>query len=111
MRHQFPRMDASNWPHNRELIAGLAGLADEVGITRAQLCLAWVLSRGDHVHTIPGTANLAHLRENIATLEVALNESLLARADALINPSTVSGPRYPPHMQKTIDTEDFIEGR
>ena len=107
MRSLFPRMQADHWPHNRELIAGLARLAEEGGITPAQLSLAWVLSRGDHIHTIPGTANLAHLEENIATLGKVVDAEILTRADALINPATVSGPRYPPQMQRTIDTEDY----
>ena len=29
-------------------------------LTSAQLALAWVLSRGEHVHVIPGTTRLAH---------------------------------------------------
>ena len=111
LRHQFPRLDAAHWPHNRDLIAQLGTLAGEAGLTRAQLCLAWVLSRGGDVHTIPGTASLAHLEENIATLRMQVDADILARAGALISPQTVSGPRYPPNMQKTIDTEDYASGR
>lgn len=114
MRHQFPRLTPKHWPHNQPLLARLDRLAQQAGVSRAQLCLAWVLSRGGHVHALPGTANLAHLQENIATLHDdqpdghgAFDPALLEQADALINPKSISGARYPAVMQQTIDTEDY----
>jgi aryl-alcohol dehydrogenase-like predicted oxidoreductase len=82
-------------------------LAAGQGITAAQLSLAWVLSRGDHVHVIPGTTNPAHLAENLARTNGPPDAELLAVMDRLINQSTVSGPRYPEAMQRTMDSEDF----
>jgi aryl-alcohol dehydrogenase-like predicted oxidoreductase len=66
-----------------------------------------VLSRGDHVHAIPGTGSIPHLEENLATHNIEINGDLLQRASDLINPLTVSGHRYPEGMRKTIDTEEF----
>ena len=42
----------------------------EIGCTPAQLALAWVLSRGDHVVPIPGTRSIAHLEEDLGALDV-----------------------------------------
>ena len=39
--------------------------------------------------------------------DVRLSPEALARLDALINPSTVSGARYNPSVQKEIDTEEL----
>src|SRR6188508_986836 len=49
LRTKMPRFNAENWPHNLALIDRLAALAKGVGVTAAQLALAWVLSRGEHV--------------------------------------------------------------
>lgn len=107
LRTTYPRFDAENWPKNLKLIDALVALAREAGVTPAQLSLAWVLSRGDHVHAIPGTTSATHLADNIATLDVEIGADILARADALINQQTVSGHRYPEEARRTIDTEDF----
>ena len=82
-------------------------LAAEAAVKPAQLALGWLLSRGDHVHAIPGTTNVAHLEENIATLDITVSADVLDRAGAILNQQTVSGHRYPEVMRATIDTEDF----
>ena len=71
------------------------------------LCLAWLLTRGEHVLPIPGTTSLAHLEENVGALELVLSEETLGKLNELINPNTVQGPRYPAATQQEIDTEEF----
>ncbi len=105
LRRMMPRFNAENWPANRAWIEAFAGIAAAAGATPAQLSLAWVLSRGDHVVTIPGTSSIAHLEENFATPAIA--PAVIAAVDALIADRPVAGPRYPPAMQRSIDTEDF----
>jgi len=107
LRTKMPRFDAANWPHNLALIDGLAALAGEAGVTAAQLALAWVLSRGDHVHVIPGTTSLRHLEDNHRAGGLDIGAEVLARADALINERTVHGHRYHDAIRPTIDTEEF----
>ena len=107
LRTKMPRFNAENWPHNLALIDQLGALAAEAGVTAAQLALAWVLSRGEHVHVIPGTTNLQHLADNHAAATLALPRDLLDRAGALINEDTVAGHRYHDAIRPTIDTEEF----
>lgn len=107
LRRTHPRFNASNWPRNLALADGFNAIAAEQGVSPAQLSLGWVLSRGDHVHAIPGTANTAHLAQNIARADWRPTPDIVARLDALINRHTVSGPRYPAAMQATMDTEEF----
>lgn len=109
IRPGMPRFQGANWAHNRALIAQFDALAAEAGVTPAQLSLAWVLSRGEHVVAIPGTAKIAHLEENIARWDWAIPADLAAKVDALINHQTVAGHRYAKMMRATIDTEDFPE--
>ena len=107
IRYPHPRFNAENWPRNLALVDAFNAIAAEQGVTPAQLSLAWVLSRGDNVHAIPGTTSLEHLAENAARRDWLPDAAVLARLDALINQQTVAGPRYHAAMQKTIDTEEF----
>jgi aryl-alcohol dehydrogenase-like predicted oxidoreductase len=109
LRTQMPRFNAENWPHNLALIEQFAALAQEAGMTPGQLAQAWVLSRGDHVHVIPGTTNLQHLEDNYHAAGLPLAQDVLDRADALINQRTVAGHRYHDAIKPTIDTEEFAE--
>jgi aryl-alcohol dehydrogenase-like predicted oxidoreductase len=107
IRATMPRFAPEHWTANRALIARFEALAARAGAAPAQLALAWLLAQGPHVHAIPGTTSIAHLKENFATLALDLPRAVLDEAGALINQASVSGPRYSPAMQASIDTEDF----
>ena len=108
LRRTMPRFAPDNWAHNMALIDRFNTLAAEHGVTPAQLSLAWVLSRGEHVVAIPGTARIDHLEENIARPDWQLPDDAASAIENLINQQTVAGPRYGPTIQATIDTEDFV---
>ena len=107
LRTKMPRFKPDNWPHNLALIDRLTALAKDAGMTAAQLALAWVLSRGEHVHVIPGTTNLEHLTDNHAAWGLPVTPEVLDAAGALINEGTVAGHRYHDAIRPTIDTEEF----
>ena len=107
LRRTMPRFDADNWPTNLALVDAFNAIALAEGVTPAQLSLAWVLSRGDHVVAIPGTANPAHLEENFARSTWQPEQAVVDQIDRLINQGTVAGPRYTAALQRTIDTEEF----
>ncbi len=107
IRPAMPRFQGDNWQHNLRLVRQFNALAAASGVTPAQLSLGWVLSRGDHVVAIPGTANRDQLAENIARRDWVIPADVAAQVDALINQQTVAGHRYSTAMQATIDTEDF----
>ncbi len=107
IRRSMPRFTAEHYAANLSLLKGVKQVADEAGCTVAQLALAWLLSRGEHVLPIPGTTNLAHLKENLAATQVQLPAPLLARVDALLNSRTVSGGRYSAQSEREVDTETF----
>jgi aryl-alcohol dehydrogenase-like predicted oxidoreductase len=107
LRRNMPRFTGDNWRATRVLIDKFNAVAAREGVTPAQLSLAWVLAQGDHIVTIPGTANIAHLEENIARWDWELPIAVERELNDLINHETVTGPRYAPAMQRTIDTEVF----
>lgn len=105
IRRSMPRFAPEHWPANRALHGRLAALAREAGVTTAQLSLAWVLSRGEHLFAIPGTTSLAHLHENLAT--PSLPPAVLDAVGALMTPQAVSGNRYGAQAQGEVDTEAY----
>ena len=107
LRRAMPRFEPETYAANLKLLDGLAAFADEARCTPAQLSLAWLLAQGPHVVPIPGTTQIAHLEENVAAAELALDADLVARLGALINQRTVHGHRYSEATRAEIDSEDF----
>jgi len=105
IRRAMPRFQGENFAANLKLFDGLAAIARENDCTPAQLALAWVLSRGEHVVAIPGTTSLDHLKEDWAARDLTLSPAVLARLDALINTNTVHGRRYNAATEAEINTE------
>ncbi len=106
-RAGMPRFSEENWPHNLGLIDSFNAIAEGQGATPAQLALAWVLSRGDHVVAIPGTGRMAHMEENIARWDWQPPAEVLEELDALINEQTIAGHRYGEAMRANVDTEEY----
>jgi aryl-alcohol dehydrogenase-like predicted oxidoreductase len=107
IRRSMPRFTPDTYARNLALLPAYEALAREAGCTPAQLALAWLLSRGEHVIPLPGTTSVEHLRENVGAWDVQLPAAVLAQADALINQHTVTGGRYGPQSESEVDTERF----
>ncbi|CAH0353747.1 MAG: aldo/keto reductase [Sphingobium sp.] len=105
IRLGMPRFVAPNLAHNLTLAARFNAVAQEAGVTPAQLAMGWVLSRAPHIVPIPGTRSIAHLDENLATATMTFAPETLAAVDAIFTPGAVAGARYAPAMQAQIDTE------
>ncbi|TXN41926.1 aldo/keto reductase family oxidoreductase [Methylobacterium sp. WL30] len=61
--------------------AGLSTVAERLDATPLQVALAWLLRRSPNILLIPGTASLAHLRENLAAAALHLPDDALADLD------------------------------
>lgn len=107
LRPTMPRFSPENWPHNARLILRFEQVAEDHGVTPAQLALSWVLSRGEHVVVIPGTANQEHLRENIARGDWELPDAAQVAIDEIFPPEAAAGHRYADAMRNTVTTEEF----
>jgi aryl-alcohol dehydrogenase-like predicted oxidoreductase len=101
----MPRFQGDAFVANIKLFDAFAGLARSAGCTPAQLCLAWLLQKDPIIVPIPGTAQPDHMRENAGAAGIKLDATTVEKVEALINARTVSGPRYAPAMQATVDTE------
>ncbi|MGI5356614.1 aldo/keto reductase [Streptomyces sp. CA-252508] len=90
-RQHMPRFDAENHRANNDRFAPVRGIAGELGITPAQLALAWLLDQDEHVVPIPGSRTPAHIRENLAAARVRLSPDVRDRLSAVLADTEVSG--------------------
>ncbi len=90
-RSTLPRFRAEAIAQNLGLVERVRAVAGRRGVTAAQIALAWVLARGEHVLAIPGTQRRRHLEDNVAAAGMDLTAADLAELDAL--PPPVGG-RY-----------------
>jgi aryl-alcohol dehydrogenase-like predicted oxidoreductase len=100
-RRSNPRFQGENWDRNQRLAAKVREIAEEKGITSAQLALAWVLAQGDDIVPIPGTKRRKYLEENAAAADVELSDEDLARVDEEL--PEVAGDRYAPEGMATVN--------
>ena len=59
----------------------LSAVAERLGATPMQVALAWLLSRSPNILLIPGTASVAHLRENLAVAGFTLPPDAIAELE------------------------------
>jgi len=72
---------SSTGPGRAALADTLREVAAAQGATVAQVALAWLLKRDDHVIPIPGATRPEHIRENSAALTLELSEEESAAID------------------------------
>ena len=83
--------------HRRRVIEDVA---ERLYVTPAQVSLAWVLSKS--VVPIPGTRHIAHLEDNVAAGEIALDAETIAELEAAFPQGETFGDRYPPEQMKLV---------
>jgi aryl-alcohol dehydrogenase-like predicted oxidoreductase len=91
-RRTGPRFTGENLAANLKLAAKVAEIAQEKGVTPAQLAIAWVLAQGEDLVPIPGTKRREYLEQNAGAAGVELTDEDLARIDAEL--PAVAGERY-----------------
>jgi len=70
----------------------LRPIADEAGLTLAQLAVAWVLQNPNVSAAIVGATRPEQVRENTGASGVRLDPGLMARIDAVLGPAVVTDP-------------------
>ncbi len=93
-RRSLPRFQAENLDANVRQVETLQALAEEKGVTAAQLALAWVINQGDFIVPIPGARKLDHLEQNAAAADITLTAEESSRLAEALSPALVAGKRY-----------------
>lgn len=83
-RRHAPRFAPGNLARNADRYAPVRAIATDLGLTPAQLALAWLLHQHDQVVPIPGSRNPAHIDENLDAARVHLHPDTLDRIDAAL---------------------------
>lgn len=64
----------------------LKPVADDLGVTRAQLAIAWTLRQPGVSSAITGATKVEQLDETLKAVELTLSDDVVARADAVLTP-------------------------
>jgi aryl-alcohol dehydrogenase-like predicted oxidoreductase len=90
-RNNNPRFQGENLAANRDRFAPLMDLAEQIGVTPAQLSLAWLLHQGDDIVPIPGTRKRERVTENAGAADIVLTPEIMERISGLAAPGTAMG--------------------
>ncbi|BAC73349.1 aldo/keto reductase [Streptomyces avermitilis] len=104
-----PRFQGENLDHNLTLVEALRKIAEQKGVSVAQLAIAWVLSRGQRHNTdiVPliGARTRERLSEALGALEVTLDDADLNAIEAAVPADSAAGERYPQAQMAHLDSE------
>jgi voltage-dependent potassium channel beta subunit len=70
--------------NNAAKVRSLKPIADELGITRAQLALAWCLRHPSVSSVITGATRPEQVEDNVKAAEVDLSDAVIARIEAIL---------------------------
>jgi aryl-alcohol dehydrogenase-like predicted oxidoreductase len=93
VRRQHPRFQADAIAANTKRRDVIESVAQRLGVSKAQVALAWVLSKG--VVPIPGTRHIAHLEANWAANDLILDAATIQELEAVYSRGSTVGTRYP----------------
>jgi aryl-alcohol dehydrogenase-like predicted oxidoreductase len=102
-RRHDPRYEGENFDANVQAAGIVRAIADEAQGTPGQVALAWLLQKGDDIVPIPGTKRRNFLEENLATIDMHLDDTQMRRLDEALTPDKIAGPRYAPWIMATVD--------
>lgn len=95
-RRNNPRFQGENFAKNLALVDHVKMLAEERDCTPAQLALAWLLNSHDNVIPIPGTSSKQRLEENVAAIDIELDDEDLEKIEEIAPRGAAAGKRYDP---------------
>lgn len=93
-RRNLPRFQNGNFESNLQIVKCIESMAKDKNCTPAQLALAWVVARGNHLVPIPGTKRIKYLEENVFALDVQLSHSDIENLNIISPINVAQGERY-----------------
>lgn len=101
-RNVVPRFSAQARKANQTLVDVLGQIAQQKGVTPAQIALAWLLAQQPWIVPIPGTTKQHRLQENLGAAELVLTTDELRSIEGALAAIEVQGDRYPAHLQQNV---------
>lgn len=103
------RFAPENLPNNLALVKLLKTWGERKGATPAQLSLAWLAAQKPWIVSIPGTTQISHLEENIASADVKFSADELKQFNQELDGITIKGLRLPQNVLNFSNVEAPIK--
>jgi aryl-alcohol dehydrogenase-like predicted oxidoreductase len=104
-RAYLPRFTGDNRAQNDAVVDQLGRFAEERGMTRAQLALAWVLAKQPSFVPVVGARTRKQLDDALAALDKPLSAADAAALEALVPHEAIAGGRYGAEQLRHLDSE------
>jgi aryl-alcohol dehydrogenase-like predicted oxidoreductase len=104
-RSHHPRFSGENLDHNLALVERLREVAKELGISVAQVAIAWVAAQGDDIVPLVGARTRQRLAESLGAVEVELTDAQLAAIESAVPKGAAAGDRYDAGQMAMLDSE------
>ncbi|MDR1075014.1 MAG: aldo/keto reductase [Xanthomonadaceae bacterium] len=101
-RSIVPRFSPEALQANQALVDLLGKIAQNKGVTPAQIALAWLLAQKPWIVPIPGTTKLHRLEENLGGASVVLSDADLRQIASALAQVRIQGDRYPAALQARV---------
>jgi pyridoxine 4-dehydrogenase len=104
-RQISPRFQGENLERNLALVEQLRAVAQDIGVTVAQVAIAWVGAQGADIVPLIGARRRAQLTEALAALDLKLTSDQLAALARALPANAVAGGRYMDVQMVQLDSE------
>jgi pyridoxine 4-dehydrogenase len=104
-RRMSPRFQGTNLDTNLALVEHIRAIADELGVSVAQIAIAWVLAQGSDIVPLVGARRRDRLTEALGALDVKLTPAHLTALAKAIPVGAAAGARYPEAQLAHMDSE------
>jgi aryl-alcohol dehydrogenase-like predicted oxidoreductase len=104
-RQMSPRFQGANLDANLALVETLRAIAADLGVSVAQVAIAWVGAQGRDIVPLVGARRRDRLTEALGALDVKLTPVHLAKLAKAFPPGAAAGERYPESQLAHMDSE------
>ncbi|MET9381391.1 aldo/keto reductase [Streptomyces sp. NPDC002928] len=104
-RAYSPRFQGENLQHNLNLVEALRKIAEQKGVSVAQIAIAWVLAQGEDIVPLIGARSRERLTESLGALDVVLDDADLAAIEEAVPAGAAAGERYAAAAMAHLDSE------
>jgi pyridoxine 4-dehydrogenase len=104
-RMMTPRFQGANLDANLALVEPLRAVAADLGVSVAQVAIAWVAAQGNDIVPLVGARRRDRLTEALGALDVKLTAAHLAKLAKAFPPGAAAGGRYNDEQLAHLDSE------
>ncbi len=104
-RSHNPRFNGDNLDRNLALVEKLREVASQLGVSVAQVAIAWVAAQGDDIVPLVGARTRDRLTESLGAVDMPLTAEQLAAIEDAVPKGAAAGDRYDAAQMALLDSE------